>query len=293
MVISVNKSTVSSLLCNLKMWNMHIQPLIDKKESVVLVNPTSYNKMALKVFEKAGYVVKHLNLKDVEQSDSWDILGEIRKDPERADIMARVICDKFHDEYNVAARSLIKALLLYVASDEKIKDKGYQNIVEVANMLFNLDDEEFFNCLFDSSRFSEGLESAVLNYISYKKFPKSFRSIALGMATDKFLVFLDDSVKKIVRTKDIDFSLPSKMPCAYIITLPTIYPSRDIIAKLALSFLLFDLVESAGEDSQTYCKVPVHIYTSFCNEVKPLMRMSANKAQSLADRGIWIHFPPF
>ncbi len=237
---------------------------VRRRESLVITDPKGelYEDTA-GYFMKSGYIVRRFDLKNLALSDGWDILSEIRGDPDRADILAKIIWSNISDGssggiFEAGPVSLLKAVLLRVALDDKLKDQNKQNIGEAYQMLQNPRGEEFLNALFDPETLAHQLRPCLGPYMSFKQGSPNLRGNMLITLSALLNVFQSDLVRKVTSTNDIDLTLPGKKPCAYFCLLPDMHSTYNFIGAIFFSFLFLDLVDYADNSPGRRCKVPVN-----------------------------------
>lgn len=246
---------------------------VRRRESLVITDPKGeLYEDTVQYFKGSGYIVRRFDLKNLALSDGWDILSEIRGDPDRADILAKIIWGNISNGsssgsiFESGPVSLLKAILLRVALDDGMKIENRQNIGEAYQMLQNPEGEEGLDKQFDSRTLDEKLQVCVGPYMSYKQGSPNMRGNILITLSSLLNVFQSETVRKITSQNDIDLSLPGKMPCVYYCILPDMHSTYNFIGAVFFSFLFLDLVDYADNQPDRRCKVPVNfLFDEFAN----------------------------
>lgn len=234
------------------------------RESLIITDPKGeLYEDTVQYFKDSGYVVRRFDLKNLALSDGWDILKEIRGDPDRADILAKIIWNNISDGssggiFESGPVSLLKAILLRVALDDKMKERGMQNIGEAYNMLQNPQGEDYLNEQFNPVSLDEKTQACIGPYMSYKQGSPNMRGNILITLSSLLNVFQSETVRAVTSTDDIDLTLPGKVPCVYYCILPDMHSTYNFIGAVFFSFLFLDLVEYADNTPERKCKVPVN-----------------------------------
>ena len=246
---------------------------VRRRESLVITDPKGeLYEDTVQYFKDSGYIVRRFDLKQLELSDGWDILGEIRGNPDRADILAKIIWSNISNGsssgsiFESGPVSLLKAILLRVALDDGLKEEGKQNIGEAYQMLQNPAGEDGLNEAFDPQKLPKKLQVCVGPYMSYKQGSPNMRGNILITLSSLLNVFQSETVRKITSQNDIDLTLPGKKPCVYYCILPDMHSTYNFIGAVFFSFLFLDLVDYADNQPERKCKVPVNfLFDEFAN----------------------------
>lgn len=238
---------------------------VRRRESVVITDPKGelYEDTS-EYFRSRGYVVRRFDMKNLALSDGWDVLAEIRDDPDRAAILASVIWANLSDGedsdgvFSTGPTSLLKALLLRVGLDDEMKKNGTQNIGMVYEMLQNPEGEAYLESLFSAQSLNNKTRVSRKAYMSFKQASPNLRGSLLTGLSARLEVLQSDLVCKVLSTPDIDLTLPGKVPCAYFCILPDMHSTYNFVAATFFSFLFNDLVDYADSLPTRRCKVPVN-----------------------------------
>lgn len=236
---------------------------VRRGESVVITDPKGelYEDTAA-YFRDNGYVVRRLDLKNLSLSDGWDLLAEVRGDPDRAAILADVMWSNLGARdgsvFDKGPATLLKAMLLRVGLDDKYAAQHTQNIKTVYDMVQNPQGEAYLDQQFDVEKMDVKTRVSNKAYMAFKQGSDNLRGSLLTNLSAKMEVFQSDLVCKVLSTPDIDTTLPGKVKCAYFCMLPDMYSTYNFIGALFFSFLFLDLVDYADRQPGRRCKVPVN-----------------------------------
>ncbi len=237
---------------------------VRRRESVVLTDPKGelYEDMA-EYFAKSGYIVRRFDLKNLNLSDGWDILAEIRDDPNRAHNLAEIIWrnitnDDGTDVFTTGPITLLTALLLRVSMDDRMKEKGEQNFGMAYQMLQNPEGEKYLDTMFDPTTLPKKAQACIGPYMTFKQASDNLRGNFLVGLAAQLHIFQSELVRKLTSVNDIDLTLPAKKPCAYFCILSDMDTTYRSIAACFFSFLFLDLIDYADNQPNRKCNVPVN-----------------------------------
>lgn len=240
-----------------------------KNESMVVTDPSgelfSRNASWLR---KQGYKVRVFNLVDLENSDSWNCLGELEngKDVDiNAQIFANVIIENTDgkkdggDFWSKCAMNLLKALCLYVVSSPIIP----HNIGEVYKILTSRNMVEM-DQLFDALPYNKNTEVAHMAYQAYKNASDTVRGNVLIDLGSRLQVFQSSVVRKITSYNEINLKELGERKCAYFVVTSDQHSSFDFLAVLFYTMLFIKLTERARQgrgttDIKDNQKLPVSV----------------------------------
>lgn len=237
---------------------------VRRRESVIVTDPKGelYEDTS-QYFVDSGYIVRRFDLKNLALSDGWDILSEVRGDPDRAQILAETIWRNLEDDetkgiFKDGPVTLLKALLLRVALDDKMAQLGTQNIGEAYQLIQNPGGEDFLDQEFDPTTLDEKTQACVEPYMSFKQSSPNLRGNMITSLATRMGIFQSKLVRMITSTNDIDLTLPGKKPCAYYCMMSDQHSTYAPLSALFFSFLFQDLVEYADNRPERKCDVPVN-----------------------------------
>lgn len=276
---------------SMKSWafarNMIAQCII-RSESMFVMDPKGelYEDTVYQLKRK-GYEVMQWNLKDMEFSNSWDILGEI-EDGKYIDVLCDVIIkntlegekpDHFYDNIE---KDLLKALCLYAYT---MYPYGKRTLGAAYELLIQNTPEEL-DALFESLRQTDPENPAIAPYMLFSKAPNSKGSAVLGLGT-RLQIFQTAIVRSITGTKDMDIIAPGKRKCAIFCIVSDQDSTYNVLATTLISMMFVKMVRYADSRPARRCEVDVHfILDEFpnCGEVPDFKK----KLATVRSRGIGI-----
>lgn len=235
-----------------------------RKESIIITDPKGEIYADTSQYLKnLGYNVKVFNLVDPQFSDSWNCLGEITKSKDQIELMAQTFCDviikntsgvKSDHFWDNAEMSLLKALCLYVATDNN-RDEKDKNIGAVYELLTTNNYTQL------SAKFStlQPGHPALPAWNIYDQAGENIRgNIIIGLGS-RLQVFQADIIKKITQFNEIDLEEPGKSKCAYYVIMSDQESTLNFLSSLFFSFLFIRLVKYADVHGKGgKCEVPVN-----------------------------------
>lgn len=251
------------------------------KQSMIIVDPKA------ELFEQYsqhlrdnGYVVKALNLLDMENSDGWNCIGETEGDVDMVQSVAETIIRNTSEEgqkadfWDKAEQNLLIALILYVQS---MKDP-------ITNELLPLHERSLgtiYKILSSESAKSLDMKFQRLPLDHPARGPYGiFKQAASNLWGNVFIglgsrmnVFQNKLVDKITKYHEIDLELPGKQPCAYFCIISAQDTAYEFLSSLFFSMLFKKLSDYARKHGDERGRLPVEvnfIMDEFCNVGKLL-----------------------
>ena len=239
-----------------------------KEESMVITDPSgelfSRNASWLR---KRGYNVKVFNLVDLENSDSWNCLGELEGGEKdivtNAQIFADVIISNTsgkegNDFWAKCAMNLLKAVCLYVLCSPIIP----HNLGEAYKILTSRSMVEM-DQLFDTLPYNKDTEVAHMAYQAYKNASDTVRGNVLIDLGSRLQVFQAPVVRDITSHNEINLQELGERKSAYFVITSDQHSAFDFLAVLFYTMLFIKLVERAQKekslDPKKNMKLPVHV----------------------------------
>ena len=230
-------------------------------ESLICTDPKSelYESMS-QFLRDEGYVVKIFNLVQMEHSDSWNCLGEVKGDELMAQIFADVVLKNTSGErpdafwYN-AELNLLKALVLYVSLEMPPEKRTLGQVYD----LLTEEDDKSLNRIMDSIRhehknaFTHEImppSPACAPFAIYRQSSETVRSSVIIGLGSKLQVMQSKIVKEITSYDEIDLELPGKQKCAYFCIVSDQDSTFEFLSSLFFSFLFIKLIRYAD----AYCE---------------------------------------
>lgn len=226
----------------------NILQLSAEGHSIIATDPKGelFRDMA-PMLRKKGYNVKIFNLVNMQHSDRWNPLSEVKDDID-AQTAADVIIantqphgkkaggDPFWDR---AEQNLLKALILYVVN-EYTNDEDRN--LPMAYQLLASGDPKKIQFTFESLKNDH---PAKMPYNIYAQASETVRTgVVIGLGT-RLQVFQNKLVQELTKVSDINLSLPGKEKCAYFCVISDTDTTFDFLAGLYFSFLFIKLIRYA------------------------------------------------
>jgi len=259
--------------------------ILDQKESGVFIGlPTDTTVAFMENCKKANYVVRQFNLNTPANSDSWNMLSEIQKNPERATDLANILCNTLTDWTIQPAASLLESLMLYVAFNDDYKNTD-QNMFGVYYALLAATEQgEIYNW-YDLNEFYRQQPRCVEAYHAYQSYPEAMKQKAAGMLLSMLNGICINSMRPALSENDMDLSLPCKIPCAYFIIPSLLHPMRNVLESLFLFSLFSNILDGAERAKNKQCAVPVSVLTKFY-DLQTFGRFSRQELDYMESRNI-------
>lgn len=193
-----------------------------------------------------GYTVRILNLAHPEVSDSWDAMGDINEMQLGIDTQnfCNIIIEntsnpnnKGDEVYTNAEKNLLTALVLYVKKSPRYETR--KNLGSVYRLLCK--PIEILE-----SELNQEIDETNPAYFAWQSFTAgsaNFKgNIITGVAT-RLQVLQDETIRKILGTKDFDLVLPGQQKCAYYIVMSDMNSTFKFISSLFFTCLFNKLVD--------------------------------------------------
>lgn len=230
-------------------------------ESVIITDPKSelYESMS-EFMQEQGYIVKVLNLVQMEHSDSWNCLAEVGNSELMAQTFADIVLkstsgDRIDAFWFNAELNLLKALVLYVALEMPPEKR---NLAQVYDLLCN-ESERGLSKIMNAIRrehtnaFTGEVMPPSPAFAPYAIFMQSSEtvrsSVIIGLGS-KLQVMQAKQVREITSHNEIDLELPGKQKCAYFCIVSDQDNTFEFISSLFFSFLFIKLIRYADN----YCE---------------------------------------
>lgn len=223
--------------------------------------------------EKKGYVVKILNLVEQGCSDGWDVLAEVKNNPEMATQLASVIIQNTGGEkgdqfWNDAEQNCLKAVTL-------LKSVGTADISNTSGKQSTMGDVYKFiatTSLNDMDATFQFIDDNLPRHpalVPFKQFRNAgddvCKKILHGLG-NRLQLFQDEQLCNVLGTKDIDFELAGKKKVIYYLRFSDQQSTYQFITSLFFSFMFIKLVALADRQTSRELPVPVNLLLDeFCN----------------------------
>ena len=205
-------------------------------------------------------IVKVFNLGEIDQSDSWNCLGEVGSSELMAQTFADIVLQNTSGDskdafwYN-AELNLLKALVLYVALEMPPEKR---NIATVYDLLYTQTEKGLSDMMASISHEHANQYTGELlppspasaPYAIFRQSSETVRtSVIIGLGS-KLAVLQAQQVRNITSYNEIDLELPGKQKCAYFCIVSDQDSTYDFLSSLFFSFLFIRLIRYAD----AYCE---------------------------------------
>lgn len=233
---SGSMKTISFLITNLL-------ELTKTKKSIIVTDAKGeiYRKTNT-LFRENGYIVKVLNLKDMEHSDRWNPLAE-NEDVTDIQTSSNVIITGTQkkagkdDFWPRAEENLLKAFQFYF-----MEHKLEQNTLTDIYKSIAVGDIATLDNMFKKIPNDNPARMSYNIFASGSDTIKS--SVLTGLGT-RLQSFQNKELQELTNTTDIDLTLPGKEACIYYVISSDVDSSRDFLVSLFFTFLFIKLVKYA------------------------------------------------
>ena len=250
-------------------------------QSMIIVDPKAeLFEQYSEFLRNNGYVVKALNLLDMENSDGWNCIGETQGDVDMVQSVAEIIIRNTSEDgqkadfWDKAEGNLLIALILYVQS---MRDP-------ITNELLPLHERSLgtiYKILSSESAKSLDMKFQRLPLDHPARGPYGiFKQAASNLWGNVFIglgsrmnVFQNKLVDKITKYHEIDLELPGKEPCAYFCIISAQDTAYEFLSSLFFSMLFKKLSDYARKHGDERGRLPVEVnfvMDEFCNVGKLL-----------------------
>ena len=238
---------------------------VKRGQSVIITDPDGglYRDMA-GYFQDHGYIVRRLDLKNLEKSDGWNCLQSIKGSniEINAQLFANTVIANLTDDltsiYAQGPMSILKALILKVMLSPDYSEEE-KNIGTVYELLQNPDGEAFLDTLFDPSQLTEEEMPCHGPYMSFKQGSPNLRGNLITNLSTQLQLLQSKLVRKVLSTDGIDLELPGKKKCAYFCLFPDSHDTFRFVVSLFFSMLFMRLVDYADNNVENDGKLDVPV----------------------------------
>ena len=245
---------------------------IRNEESIIVTDPKGELYADTKLlFERAQYHIRVLNVVDLAHSDGWNCMNILEDKIEYAHTLAKSLIMNSSDNvsgdtfWDNGAENLLKALILYVATDED-RTPEEKNLAEVYNLLMQ-NNETTLNVMFSML---DDTSLAKRCYNLYSDAPDNVRqSVYSGLGT-RLKLLQSEEVQAFFASSDIDLTLPAKRKCIYYIISSDTENTRSAIISLFFTSLMDSLLRYADKTITGRCDVPVNFIMDEFNNIGKL-----------------------
>ena len=233
--------------------NLIYQTILRGESIVVTDSKGDLYADTAKLAKKKGYTVRILNLKtnELKNSDGCDFLKMLADDDIKAGVLAETIIKNTEDGERLdywAKNELnyVKALLLYVSTNQALKKAGRATLAEV----FNLTSSKSLDEVHEMFGLLDPEHPAMAPYhIFAQAEPKIQAQIVNGLGI-RLQVLANKWAKRVVSADEIDLIAPMKKKCIYFVTISDTETTFKFLATLFFSELFIELCNYFDYQSQ-------------------------------------------
>lgn len=236
---------------------------VRRGESIFMTDPKGegYEKNK-SMLESHGYTVRAFNLKDFENSDSWNMLTSLdEKDDSKAKVFAETVVmnaggDSGDSYWNDNAMNFLKACLLLHNTDSFGLLYDFvtgTNLPDFETAFANSPDRVAALRAFKAfNQCSEQVKGQIIN--------------GLGIMID---VFQQDNVRNMTDSDEIDLTLPAREKCAYFVITSDQHSTYNFLAMLfwVMSFInLIEYIDKHKDENGEPTTLPINmLFDEFSN----------------------------
>ena len=213
-------------------------------------------------FRDNGYVVRKLDLKNLEKTDGWHCLGSLHganlitnTQIFSSTVMANI--SERDDVYSRAGGSLLSALILRVLQGREYPPEK-KNIKTVHELLQNPGGIDFLDTLLSSEHLTSSEEACTRFYMDFKRASGNLAGNILTHLSTGIQLLNNPLLGDILSTDDIDLTLAGQVPCIYYINFPDTDVTFKFIISLFFSMAFINLVDYADIHTKNG-KLPVPV----------------------------------
>lgn len=216
-----------------------------------------YNKCAA-FLESEGYTVRVFNTVNMQNSDRFNLLGEVKNDLDAQVLTDIIIANTVlpggakgkSDVFWVQGEmGLIKAIALYCVT---MLPKERRNMGSFYSMI-TTGMPTYLDGLFTGVKPGS---PARLSYNIFLQSPETVRAGIISGLANRLQIFQNELVRAFSATSDVDLCLPGKQKCAYFCIMPDYHSAYDYLSSLFFSFLFIRLIELADSTPEKTLPVP-------------------------------------
>ncbi len=216
-----------------------------------------YNKCAA-FLEREGYTVKVFNTVNMQNSDRFNLLGEVKTDLDAQVLTEIIIANAVlpggskgkSDAFWVQGEmGLIKAIALYCVTELPPERRNMASFYSMITTGI----PTYLDGLFTSVKPGS---PARLSYNIFLQSPEIVRDGIISGLANRLQIFQNDLVRAFTATSDIELSLPGQRKCAYFCIMPDYHSAYDYLSSLFFSFLFIRLIEFADSTPEKELPVP-------------------------------------
>ena len=227
-------------------------------------------------FAKRGYKIQILNLKDPEQSYSYNPFDYIQNEIDVCTVVDAIVAEKKESHadpfWKTSEKMLLQAIFFYLFYECRQEDKTISNVLKLLRLAEIKENNTTFASTLDIM-FSE-LEKKNPDHIAVKQYKsfnsgadKTLKSIIISAYSDLFLFNLN-TIQKLTDTNEIDFHLFNTQKTILYVILNDVDSSLYPIANIFLTQAFQQLTKIADSNQDSRFNIPIHIFLDdFCSYI--------------------------
>lgn len=253
--------------------NNFIFQAVRRRESLIISDPDGgLEKLQRGYLISHGYVVRTLNLQDLDKSDGWDCLKSLASDtPEITDVKSQIFAyaciantmegarkDIYFNGPLLLLRALILRVYLGTAINGRVISPEERNIKTVYEQLLQDNEEEYLNQLFEEAQMNEEEKRCLAPWRNFNNSSQNLRGNLIVNLGTLLQPLMTEKVATVLSTDEIDLELPGEVPCAYFCQFPDTHDTYKFVVSLFFSMIIQCLVDKADATPSGKLKVPVN-----------------------------------
>lgn len=226
----------------------NILNLIRSEESMFITDPKGeLLRKCSSILEKFGYIVKALNLNNIECSNQWNILSTVEDDMSAITFAQSIMLNTKEnkkaggDFWEKGQENLLKALVLYIIKE---LPENERNMTSLYSFLTAKDAAKKLEMRFKFLREDHIAIQPYNIFLESSENTKIRSGMISGLAT-RLQLFQSKKFKMLTSENEIDLGLPGRKKCAYFAVLPDSHASFDFMACLFFSMAFIKLISIA------------------------------------------------
>lgn len=246
-MIAIGRSGVGKTFTFVKSYMMQA---MKEKHSLFIADPKGdLFRETSSYFRDNGYVVRKLDLKNLEKSDGWHCLGSLHGanlitnvQVFSSTVMANI--SERDDVYSRAGGSLLSALILRVLQGKEYPPEK-KTIKTVHELLQNPGGIDFLDSLLSHEHVTSAEEACTRFYMDFKRASGNLAGNIITHLATGIQLLNNPLLSDILSTDDIDLTKAGQVPSIYYLNFPDTDVTFRFIISLFFSMAFINLVDYA------------------------------------------------
>ena len=259
-MVAIGRSGVGKTFAFVKSYMMQA---MKEKHSLFIADPKGdLFRETSSYFRDNGYVVRKLDLKDLEKSDGWHCLGSLHGanlitnvQVFSSTVMANI--SERDDVYSRAGGSLLSALILRVLQGKDFPPEK-KTIKTVHELLQNPGGIDFLDSLLSREHVTASEEACTRFYMDFKRASGNLAGNIITHLATGIQLLNNPLLSDILSTDDIDLAMAGQVPSIYYINFPDTDVTFKFLISLFFSMAFINLVDFADIHTENG-KLPVPV----------------------------------